>query len=120
MYAVECDLNIYLTIFEDCKTTLRYKKTTKADSCFLCFSRFFPLVRPHSHEKTPKLALNLFKNRVSHTRKRIKVESVKDKMWREKSMEYRKRVHSITHQVSIASGLGKLTRLLKDPACHPE
>ena len=110
MYAVECDLNIYSTIFENCKTTLRYKKTTKADSSLLCFSRFFPLVRPHSHAKTPKLALNLFKNRVSPTRKRIKGESARDKMWTEKYMEYRKRVHSITHQVSIASGLGKLTR----------
>ena len=87
MYAVVCDLNIYSTIFENCKTTPRFKKTTKDDSCFLCFSRFFPLVRPHSHAKTPKLALNLFKNRVSPTRKRIKGESARDKMWTEKYME---------------------------------
>ena len=80
MYAVVCDLNIYSTIFENCKTTPRFKKTTKDDSCFLCFSRFFPLVRPHSHAKTPKLALNLFKNRVSHARNRMKGESVRDKI----------------------------------------
>ena len=87
MYAVDCDLNIYSTMFENCKTTLRYKKTTKADCCFLCFSRVLPLVRPHSHGEMLKLALNLFKNRVSHTRKRIKGESERDKMWTEKYME---------------------------------